>query len=74
MPGNKGIKTIFNIKSLAERSGLDTGACLKNMETFLQLSNLAYDFGIVKYIQTEYTIKLAEHLLLSRDFANWEKY
>ena len=44
------------------------------METFFQLSNLAYDFGMVKYIHTKDIVKLAEHLMLSRDLAKWEKY
>ena len=72
--GNKGIKTIFNMDSITEKSRLDTGVCLKNMETFFQIANLAFDFGIIKDIQTEDVIKLEENLLLSKDLANCEKY
>ena len=73
--GNKGIKTVFNIENMAEKSGLDPGASLKNMETFFsRISNLAYDFGMVKYVQTEDIVKLAKHLMLSRDLATWENY
>ena len=53
LSGNKGIKTLFNVDTLAEKSRLDTDACLKNMEIFFQITNLAYDFAMIKYVQTE---------------------
>ena len=59
---------------MKEKSSLDTGACLRNMECFFQLCNLAYDFGMVKSVQTEDIVRLEEHLRLSWDLATWEKY
>ena len=53
---------------------MDNGVCLKNMDTFFQIANLALDFGIVEYVQNEDNTKLAESLLMSRDLATWEKY
>ena len=41
---------------------------------FFQITNLAYDFAMIKYVQVEDIIKLAENLLLRWDLANWEKY
>ena len=36
---NQGIKPIFQIDYLKEKSGLDTGACLRNMKNVFQLCN-----------------------------------
>ena len=40
LSGNKDIKTLFSVDTLAVRSGLDTGACLKNMEILFQTTDL----------------------------------
>ena len=72
--GNVGIKTLFKMGSLSEKSGLDTGACLKNIETFLTMAEVVMNHGLSKYVCNEDIIKLAEIMLLSKDLTSLEKF
>ena len=64
---NGGIKILLHMNTLAEKSGLDTGVCLRNIESFLTSAEVVMNNGLSRYIYNEDVIVLSENMLLSKD-------
>ena len=60
--------------SLYEKSGLDTGGCLENIETFITTAEVVMNHGLSRYVYNEDIIKLAENMLLSKELPSWEQF
>ena len=60
------------MKSLPQRRGLDTGSCLRNIESFITTSAVLIKYGLGKYILNVDIRQLAEYLFLTKDIPAWE--
>ena len=58
----------------AIRIGLDTGSCLRNIESFMTTSAVVMQHGLGRYILNVDIRQLAEYLLLTKDIPAWEKF
>ena len=48
LKGNVGIKTLFQMYSLTEKSGLDTGVCIRNIENFMMTAKVVMKYGLTR--------------------------
>ena len=62
------------MQSIGERTPLDIGKALENMENFLLTAKLVVHHNISKYFENKDVRLLAESMLLSREIPEWEKF